>query len=84
MNSLFFALVQALLLFALAPLLSGVSRMARARLHNRKGPGVLQEYRAERIRLGIPTNAFFNDQRDANDSDCTACSNGGITIASGG
>ncbi|HGJ5866006.1 respiratory chain complex I subunit 1 family protein [Arsenophonus nasoniae] len=45
MNSLFFALVQALVLFALAPLLSGVSRMARARLHNRKGPGVLQEYR---------------------------------------
>lgn len=39
------AVVQALALFALAPLFSGLSRVARARLHNRRGPGVLQEYR---------------------------------------
>ena len=39
------AFVQALALFALAPLFSGVTRAARARLHNRRGPGVLQEYR---------------------------------------
>lgn len=43
--NLLFPLLQALVLFALAPLLSGVTRVARARLHNRCGPGVLQEYR---------------------------------------
>lgn len=45
MTTFFIALLQALLLFAIAPLLSGITRMARARLHNRRGPGVLQEYR---------------------------------------
>ncbi len=40
-----YALIQALVLFAVAPLLSGVTRIARARMHNRRGPGVLQEYR---------------------------------------
>ncbi|MWU83382.1 hydrogenase 3 membrane subunit, partial [Escherichia coli] len=39
------AILQALVLFAAAPLLSGITRVARARLHNRRGPGVLQEYR---------------------------------------
>ena len=43
--SVLIALLQALVLFAVAPLLSGVTRVARARLHNRRGPGVLQEYR---------------------------------------
>ncbi|HHG8772806.1 TPA: respiratory chain complex I subunit 1 family protein [Raoultella planticola] len=43
--SLLIALLQALALFAAAPLLSGIARVARARLHNRRGPGVLQEYR---------------------------------------
>ena len=43
--SLLFAVIQALVLFAFAPLLSGVTRVLRARLHNRRGPGVLQEYR---------------------------------------
>ena len=43
--SVLIALLQALLLFAVAPLLSGITRVARARLHNRRGPGVLQEYR---------------------------------------
>ena len=43
--SLLIALLQALVLFAVAPLLSGIVRVARARLHNRRGPGVLQEYR---------------------------------------
>ena len=43
--SFLFAVLQALVLFALAPLLSGITRVARARLHNRRGPGVLQEYR---------------------------------------
>ena len=42
--SVLIALLQALVLFAVAPLLSGVTRVARARLHNRRGPGVLQEY----------------------------------------
>ncbi|WES67289.1 respiratory chain complex I subunit 1 family protein [Superficieibacter sp. HKU1] len=39
------ALLQALALFAFAPLLSGITRVARARMHNRRGPDVLQEYR---------------------------------------
>lgn len=43
--TLFYALLQALVLFTVAPLFSGISRVARARLHNRRGPGVLQEYR---------------------------------------
>ena len=43
--SLLIALLQALVLFAVAPLLSGIVRVARARLHNRRGPGLLQEYR---------------------------------------
>ncbi|MBJ3814318.1 respiratory chain complex I subunit 1 family protein [Shimwellia pseudoproteus] len=38
-------LIQALVLFAIAPLLSGITRVLRARMHNRQGPGVLQEYR---------------------------------------
>lgn len=45
LSQLFFALLQALLLFALAPLLSGLSRVCRARIHTRRGPGPLQEYR---------------------------------------
>jgi hydrogenase-4 component C len=39
------AVVQALLLLALAPLMTGVSRTIRARMHSRRGPGVLQDYR---------------------------------------
>ena len=39
------ALLQALALFAFAPLLSGITRVARARMHNRRGPDVFQEYR---------------------------------------
>lgn len=42
--SVLYPLIQALVLFAVAPLLSGITRVARARLHNRRGPGVLQEY----------------------------------------
>lgn len=45
MTTFLFALIQALVLFFAAPLLSGITRMTRARLHNRRGPGVLQEYR---------------------------------------
>ena len=43
--SLLLAILQALVLFAVAPLLSGITRVVRARMHNRRGPGVLQEYR---------------------------------------
>jgi formate hydrogenlyase subunit 4 len=39
------AIVQALLLLALAPLMAGISRVARARMHSRVGPGIGQEYR---------------------------------------
>ncbi|WP_392439522.1 respiratory chain complex I subunit 1 family protein [Edwardsiella piscicida] len=39
------ALGQALILLALAPLASGITRVLRARMHSRQGPGLLQEYR---------------------------------------
>lgn len=45
MTTFLFALIQALALFFAAPLLAGITRVTRARLHNRRGPGVLQEYR---------------------------------------
>lgn len=41
----FLAVFQALLLLALAPLMTGLSRMIRARMHSRRGPGLLQDYR---------------------------------------
>jgi len=39
------ALIQTVLLLALAPLMTGISRQMRARIHSRRGPGVLQDYR---------------------------------------
>ncbi|NBD01029.1 hydrogenase 3 membrane subunit [Atlantibacter hermannii] len=45
MTHLLLPVIQMLALFAVAPLLSGITRAARARLHNRRGPGILQEYR---------------------------------------
>lgn len=39
------AVVQALILLALAPFMTGVSRVIRARMHSRVGPGVMQDYR---------------------------------------
>jgi len=39
------ALLQAIILLALTPLFTGISRQLRARMHTRRGPGVLQDYR---------------------------------------
>ncbi len=39
------AVVQALLMLLLAPLATGFSRVLRARMHSRRGPGLLQDYR---------------------------------------
>lgn len=39
------AFLQALLLLAAAPLLSGFMRVLRAKMHTRHGPGLLQDYR---------------------------------------
>ncbi len=50
--SLLLAILQALVLFAAAPLLSGITRVARARMHNRRGPGVLQS-------IAISSNYFL-------------------------
>ncbi|MHA7846848.1 respiratory chain complex I subunit 1 family protein [Serratia sp. D1N4] len=44
-STLLLGLLQAAILLAVAPLFAGVSRMLRARIHSRRGPGVLQEYR---------------------------------------
>lgn len=39
------AICQSLLLLLAAPLVSGMSRVIRAKMHNRQGPGLLQDYR---------------------------------------
>lgn len=39
------AVIQALVLLALAPLMSGMARVIRAKMHSRQGPGILQDYR---------------------------------------
>ena len=49
--SVLYPLIQALVLFAVAPLLSGITRVARARLHNRRGPGAVSY-----THLTLPTN----------------------------
>lgn len=38
------AIVQALLLVLLAPLVSGIARWMRAKMHTRRGPSILQDY----------------------------------------
>ena len=40
-----FALIQALIMLAIAPLFTGISRQIRARMHSRRGPGIWQDYR---------------------------------------
>lgn len=40
-----FGILQAVVLFALAPLMTGLSRQIRAVMQSRQGPGVLQDYR---------------------------------------
>ncbi|MGL4858640.1 MAG: respiratory chain complex I subunit 1 family protein [Enterobacteriaceae bacterium] len=42
---LLLALCQALVLLALTPLMTGISRQIRARMHSRHGPGIWQDYR---------------------------------------
>lgn len=45
MNTLLISLIQALLVLLLAPLVSGFSRQLRCKMHSRRGPGILQDYR---------------------------------------
>ncbi|MDR3438346.1 NADH-quinone oxidoreductase subunit H [Telmatospirillum sp.] len=45
LSHLVLAVCQALLLLAAAPLVSGFSRVIRAKMHTRHGPGPLQDYR---------------------------------------
>ncbi|HHQ6724264.1 respiratory chain complex I subunit 1 family protein [Serratia fonticola] len=40
-----FALMQALIMLAVTPLFTGISRQIRARMHSRRGPGIWQDYR---------------------------------------
>ncbi len=39
------AVIQAVIMLLLTPLLTGFSRVLRAKMHSRKGPGILQDYR---------------------------------------
>jgi len=41
----FIGLLQALVVLAVAPLFSGFSRVMRAKMHNRRGPSIFQNYR---------------------------------------
>ena len=70
--SVLYPLIQALVLFAVAPLLSGITRVARARLHNRRGPGVLQERWPGCLRLGVPPDAVCDGGRHADYRYCAA------------
>ncbi|MTJ82997.1 MAG: hydrogenase 3 membrane subunit [Telmatospirillum sp.] len=45
LSHIILAVCQALLLLAVAPLVSGYSRVLRAKMHTRRGPGLLQDYR---------------------------------------
>lgn len=57
------AALQALLLLALAPLMTGISRQIRARMQSRRGPGIWQDYRDIFKLLGrqdvAPVNSGF-------------------------
>lgn len=44
-DMLLFALFQAILLLLISPLMAGISRVIKARMQSRRGPGILQEYR---------------------------------------
>lgn len=44
MTEIIIAIVQALLLMLLAPLVSGTARWMRAKMHTRRGPSILQDY----------------------------------------
>lgn len=81
--SVLYPLIQALVLFAVAPLLSGITRVARARLHNRRGRAccrsiaTLSNCWAARalagcLRLGVPPDAVCDGGRHADYRHCAA------------
>lgn len=43
-STFFIGLLQAIVMLAVAPLFSGFSRVMRAKMHNRRGPGIFQNY----------------------------------------
>lgn len=45
LNHILLAVFQAVVLLLAAPLVSGMARVIRAKMHNRVGPGLLQDYR---------------------------------------
>jgi hydrogenase-4 component C len=45
LNHLLLAVFQVIVLVLAAPLVSGMARVMRAKMHNRVGPGILQDYR---------------------------------------
>ena len=90
--SLLLAILQALVLFAVAPLLSGITRVARARMHNRRGlacSGVPRSLQAalppERgtgcRRLGLPPDAVRDGRRDADHRHRAAGGHGRLAAA---
>ncbi len=44
-DMLLFAIIQAVVLLLISPLMAGISRVIKARMQSRRGPGILQEYR---------------------------------------
>lgn len=45
MNNIALAILQGIVVVAVAPFFSGLSRVIRAKMHNRRGPSILQDYR---------------------------------------
>lgn len=54
------AVLQGALVCAAAPLFTGLARVIRAKMHNRRGPGVLQDYRDIVKLLGRPETVAEN------------------------
>ena len=45
MNNIVLAVLQGVVVMAVAPFLSGLGRVIRAKMHNRRGPSIMQDYR---------------------------------------
>ena len=45
MNNIVLAVLQGVVVMAVAPFFSGLGRVIRAKMHNRRGPSIMQDYR---------------------------------------
>ena len=45
MNNIVLGIAQGVLVMLVAPFFSGLGRVIRAKMHNRRGPSIMQDYR---------------------------------------